>query len=70
MYVLRVGHLYFNFSRPNSFTNLASRELMIYGTSNEKKVFVVKNMYMFEKQEECIWSHMIDNIIMSWIKIS
>jgi collagenase-like PrtC family protease len=62
MYPLGVGHLYFNFSRPNSFTHLASRELMIYGTSNEKKFFVVKNMYMFEEQEECIWSHMIETL--------
>ncbi len=23
---------------------------------------------MFEEQEECIWDHMIDNIIRSWIK--
>ncbi len=29
---------------------------------------MIKNMYMFEEQEECIWSHMIDHIIRSGIK--
>jgi hypothetical protein len=88
MYVLRVGHLYFNFSRPNSFTNLVSREWSFikigfthwrfmgldhlrdieWKTFLSRDIDVIKNMYMFEEQEECISSHMIDNIIRSWIK--